>query len=75
VIGQPGPWTTPADRAELDAACWALTDLIWTHRASCCDCASPPATCPPVRGAIETAERWWTFRQLQSRAEYLRRAA
>ena len=76
MIGRTGPWTTPGDRAELDVvACWTLVDLIWTHRADCCECASPPATCPPVREAIEAAERWWTFRQLQSRAEQLRRRA
>jgi hypothetical protein len=75
VIGRAGAWTSEADWAELDAACWALTDLIWAHRASCCDCASPPETCAPVREAIEAAQRWWMFRQLKSRAEYLRRAA
>jgi len=75
VNGRVGAWTSEADRAELDVVCWALVDLIWTHRANCCDCASPPETCPPVREAIEAAERWWTFRQLQSRAEYLRRVA
>ena len=53
-IGKAGPWTTPADRAELDCVCWALVDLIWTHRAGCSDCAEPPETCPPVREAMDS---------------------
>jgi hypothetical protein len=69
---QSPPWWTEADSAELDALVYALVDGIYEHRPRCASCAGI-SPCPHIRKAVESVADWCRWRELQSRARWLRK--
>jgi hypothetical protein len=72
MIGRPGPWTTEADRAELDAAISALLDCTAEHDENCPICAAGWPPCEPRGRAVQALVDWWERRCLLSKAQFLR---
>jgi hypothetical protein len=68
------PAWTHADQAELDVLVHAFVDGFYEHRARCTFCAAGGPWCDSARDAFEAVVSWRRFRELRSRAEWLRRS-
>lgn len=66
------PWWTEADAAELDVLVHEFVRVAFLHRNRCTECQKGGPWCERLRDAFEAVTEWRDYRDLRSKAEWLR---